>query len=97
MAGRNGTGPQGLGPMTGRGLGNCSQSVEDPREMTGYKRGTRGRCQRDYGNYGCQRRGNRGFGFGIRRISEEEEREILLQKRALLESQLKDLNQRLEQ
>lgn len=32
MPGTNGTGPRGLGPITGRGTGRCAISVTDPAE-----------------------------------------------------------------
>jgi hypothetical protein len=33
MPARNGTGPSGQGPQTGRGLGNCSPSTSNTREI----------------------------------------------------------------
>jgi hypothetical protein len=58
MPGRNGTGPQGMGPMTGRGMGVCSGN---PQPYTGYGygygRGFGGGFARGMG-YG------RGLGFG---------------------------------
>lgn len=49
MAGRNGTGPLGMGPKTGRGLGRCGTEKFDDRRprRLGYGRG--------YG-LGCNRR-----------------------------------------
>ncbi|SHJ01404.1 hypothetical protein SAMN02745751_01546 [Dethiosulfatibacter aminovorans DSM 17477] len=53
---RDGTGPEGLGPSTGRGLGNCT-SKEGISTPSGY-----------YGGYGLGRRGcGRGLGRGMGR------------------------------
>lgn len=59
MAYRDGTGPEGLGPLTGRGLGNCT-SKEGISTPSGY-----------YYGYGLGRRGGgrgmaRGMGRGCR-------------------------------
>ena len=50
MPGGDGTGPNGEGPMTGRGLGRC-------RDNDSYVGAGR--------NYGYGRYGRRGFGFGF--------------------------------
>ncbi len=52
MPGGDGTGPNGEGPMTGRGLGRC-------RDNDSYVGAGR--------NYGYGRYGRRGFGFGFGR------------------------------
>jgi len=60
MPGRNGTGPAGAGPMTGRGLGFCTEtSGASPRggRFTGAGFGRE--------NYGCGRGHRRGLGRGI--------------------------------
>ncbi|MDD2288789.1 MAG: DUF5320 domain-containing protein [Bacteroidales bacterium] len=42
MAGRNGTGPLGMGPLTGRGLGPCGRGYfANRRPRVGYGRGLR--------------------------------------------------------
>lgn len=55
MPGRNKTGPQGQGPLTGRGMGNCSSNESSPNEnfagtgrgfLSGFGRG------RGFGNQG---------------------------------------------
>jgi len=61
MPGMNGTGPEGMGPQTGRGMGNCSSGVnvndnQIPRRGMGQRFG----CGRGRGGRG---RG-RGFGMG---------------------------------
>ena len=53
MPGRNGTGPEGMGAMTGRGLGNCSSN--NTGENTNTARG----------GMGMRRGGGRGMGRGM--------------------------------
>lgn len=58
MPGGDGTGPAGLGPRTGRGLGNCAPTTEATKTAFGFGRGLgRGRG-RGFG---------RGLGFGFRK------------------------------
>lgn len=52
MPGFDGTGPMGVGPTTGRGLGPCNNNSN---AVTGYARGMR-----------CGRGMGRGRGFGLR-------------------------------
>lgn len=59
MAGRNGTGPNGTGPMMGRGMGNCNGSV-DTEKVNGFGFGRGTGSGRRFGN-GC------GFGPGFGR------------------------------
>ncbi|MEA3378230.1 MAG: DUF5320 domain-containing protein, partial [Nanoarchaeota archaeon] len=63
MPNRNKTGPNGDGPRTGRGLGDClDKKVENsPRRGRGFGRG-RGRCQRYWDNSDEEPRFGRGFG-----------------------------------
>lgn len=56
MPGGDGTGPAGLGPRTGRGLGNCAPTAETPKAFFG----------RGFGR-GRGRGFGRGLGFGLRR------------------------------
>jgi hypothetical protein len=64
MPGRNRTGPQGWGPMTGRGLGSCSDAMASDTGLQGRGRGGGARGQRyrfqAMGATGC-RRGNQRF------------------------------------
>lgn len=68
MPGFDGTGPEGRGPRTGRGLGKCNPENTDPRtdvmddDMPPYGRG-RG-YGRGYGRGAAGRGRGRGFGFG---------------------------------
>lgn len=54
----NGTGPKGKGPLTGRGLGTCSESIGHwrSRRPYGWRRGL-----------GCGLGFRRGFGFRLGR------------------------------
>ncbi|MBT4192244.1 MAG: DUF5320 domain-containing protein [Candidatus Diapherotrites archaeon] len=57
MPGRDGTGPNGKGPMTGRKLGPCNKDAKaEPIEL---ERG-----------FGCRR--GRGSGFGYRQVQTEQ-------------------------
>lgn len=60
MPGRDQTGPQGQGPLTGRGLGFCG-GAERPRLAAV---GSRGVGSRGQGRRGAGRRGGRGGGGG---------------------------------
>ena len=62
MPGFNQTGPQGAGPMTGRGQGACGN-----RNMTGAGAGTGTAYGAGYGGRGCGRGfgGRRGMGRGF--------------------------------
>lgn len=64
MPGFNQTGPQGAGPMTGRGQGGCgNRNMTEAGAGTGYGAGYGGRgCGRGFG-------GGRGMGRGIGRGS----------------------------
>ena len=69
MPGFDGTGPQGQGPLTGRGMGPCPGQQASPRGRFGLRRGSgRGR-----GRFGCPW----SFGFGRSTISLEEEEKAL--------------------
>jgi len=61
------TGPQGVGPMTGRRMGNC---VEEGERGFGFGRGFFGRGTRSGGGFG------RGFGFFERNVNPGNEQVI---------------------
>ena len=102
MPSGNRTGPQGLGPLTGRGLGNCSGNIS-PNSTTngrgfGYARG---------GGRGFGRGGGRGFGGGYDRgggwgyryppvITPEEQTRNLENEKTFLEMRLKEVQAELE-
>ncbi len=67
MPGRNRTGPQGSGPMTGRGLGSCSDAMASDTGLQGRGRGGAGRGHRYWfratGVTGWQRGNQRSAGM----------------------------------
>lgn len=71
----NGTGPRGLGPMTGRGLGYCAMrfpSLLLNRTGAAVASVATGAARRFFGygrglGYGLGRGLGRGYGFGLRR------------------------------
>jgi hypothetical protein len=97
MPGRNRTGPEGMGPMTGRGLGYCSgYSIPggvNPTFGRGYDLGF------GYRGGGGPYRGRPWFGYGygtpFMGITRKQEREILQEQAAYLEDALKDIKQRI--
>lgn len=89
MPNRNGTGPMGLGPMTGRGLGLCTEAIAK-KSVRRLERGLAsvGRC-----GYG------RGFGRGYaanRGFSKTEEEEMLRRERNVLQERLENIDKQLE-
>lgn len=95
MPGRDGTGPSGLGSMTGRGRG-----INNSKFIVGVS--SQDRC---YGNYGCQRGFRRQFyatgvpGYRRNNISENrtsvDEKTLLTNQETILENQLKIVKVRL--
>ncbi len=71
MPGFDGTGPQGRGPMTGKGMGFCilKESKDKPSQIEGFV-GIQGRPVNQYGYgltlYGRGFRWNIGCGLGFR-------------------------------
>ena len=104
MPGGNGTGPQGRGPLTGRGMGNCSGN--NPPNSTAYGRGYG--TGRGFGaGRGMGRGMGRGFGGGYNRgygwryqmpvqITPEEQARNLENEKNFLELRLKDVQTELE-
>ncbi len=100
MPRRDGTGPLGMGPMTGRGLGNCSASAVMPAE--GFAK-----------MFGFGRRAGRGFGcgfgrgFGFRRngffgsdgfsVTPDEELSVLKNQENVIENTLKNIKERISE
>ena len=84
----NGTGPNGEGPLTGRGLGQCNTSTENQNGTFSL-------------SYGCgrQNRGkfcfnNRGFRFNV---PNDNEKEYLTQQASILEGQLQKIKNRINE
>jgi hypothetical protein len=88
MPGRDGTGPMGQGPMTGRGLGFCTGV-----NAVGYgaRFGLGLACRRGFG------RGiGRGLGFLVNEASPETQKELLQQQKELLQNRLEVIEKQLE-
>ena len=93
MPRRDGTGPIGMGAMTGRGLGFCNGDIENRN------------LGRGFGGYGCQRGYNRQFAqIGIpgylrngypQTIQDSEEKAFLVMQEKRLENQLNSVKERL--
>lgn len=87
MARRDGTGPLGRGPLSGRGLGPCGEgysSYRRPRFGLGYGRGY-GRGLGNYGYYGQ-------YPYEPYPVDESTERAYMQEEKAILEARLKELN-----
>lgn len=105
MPGRDGSGPAGMGPLTGRGLGNCISYglpiVAGALMGFGFGRG-RGRGQ-GFGNRNFAQRnfGWRnfipGFGAGYNEPSKQEELSYLKEEASLAENALSDIKQRISE
>ena len=89
MPRRDGTGPMGLGSMTGRGLGNCEGSKEEATLGMGYGFGR-----------ACRRGMGRGAGRGMlinqnpsktQKEWLEEQKEFLEKRLEVIDKELKDL------
>ena len=98
MPGRNGTGPLGMGPLTGRGLGPCGGgyfSYRRPRLglRYGYGRGFGrgyGRGLGYYGYYGP-------YPYEPYPVDESIERAFIEEEKAILEARLKGINEILDE
>lgn len=86
----DGTGPEGRGAMTGRGLGPCGGG----NAVRGGGLGRRGRGNRPL----CGRGYGRGFGrgFGMNEVSAENRKQRLEEHKALLQEELNAINQELD-
>lgn len=95
MAGRDRTGPQGAGPMTGRGLGLCNPNNEGT--VVGLGRGAG--LGRGYGRgVGLGRGGRgRGRGLGFYQADTRTQKEILTEEKQILEDRLNLVNDNLEE
>ena len=77
MPGRNGTGPMGYGPLTGRGLGPCGGKMAHRGNFYGRRMG--GGFGRNFGGAGYYSPAN---------LTAEEQKELLGERKAYLESEL---------
>lgn len=95
MARRDGTGPAGQGPMTGRGLGFCTGAIAGDRRF-GLGRGIRRGLGVGVGLgllVGCGRRLGRCFMEESEQLSDKD---VLTEQKELLEKRLDTVNNRLE-
>lgn len=96
MPGRDGTGPMGVGKMSGRGLGACSDAKTGSDVNVagaGFGRG----CRCGFGR--GQARGNgRGFGRGngYNRTPSASQKEVLEEQQALLQNRLEMIQKQLD-
>lgn len=92
MPGRDGTGPMGAGPRTGRGLGPCGGVNRGAAGMgRGWGGGRRG-WRHVFNATGLPRWARRGFAP----LTPEEKQEALKDEAARLQTQLDEVNQRLQ-
>lgn len=90
MPKRDGTGPIGVGTMTGRGLGICT----DPNAVK-YEAG----LGMGLGlGFACRRGFGRGFdrGFAINQTSSKTQKELLNEKKTMLQDRLEAIDKQLE-
>ena len=90
------TGPDGMGPRTGRGLGYCN-GYEGPGFSAGSPGGGRG-----FGRGFGRGRGFRGRSFFPepaypQRLTKEEEKKMLEDEKNMIEKELNDIKKRLEE
>lgn len=93
----NGAGPQGAGPMTGRGMGNCNNAnANAPMYGRAFGFGK----SRGFGRGQC-----RGFGFAgnyganyytAAEITPEQQKDMLNQDKAFLENELKRIDEQID-
>lgn len=103
MPGYDGTGPRGMGPMTGRGLGYCAV----PGAARGFGVGRGGWFRRPFGAFGWGRGagiGRVGYGWGgwdappsVPPRTKEQELEALRQQARLIEEDLEGIRQRIDE
>lgn len=91
MARRDGTGPLGRGPLTGRGFGVCNENrMTSARQGRGAGLELGQRCGRGFGQ-------GQGRGFGIaRQYNENTSEELLIEQKEILEDRLRVINEELE-
>jgi len=82
MPRRDGTGPMGVGTMTGRGFGICA---DGNGKGLGFK---------NRGSYGCKR--GFGGGFANNNATEPAAEELLVEQKNFLEKKLEFINKQLE-
>lgn len=92
MPGFDGTGPMGMGVMTGGGRGFCAVSVDTDR---GYVLRSRGFSRKGFGR-GCRNRAYYAGAFPVNIQNRDEERSLLKEQEALLQTDLAEVQARLK-
>jgi len=88
MPGMDGTGPMGIGPMTGKGLGICT-NTNAARYGAGFGMGLGFFCRRGFGS-------GIGRGFAVSPISSKTQKELLLEQKNLLQQRIQVIDEQLE-
>ena len=97
MPRRDGTGPMGMGQMTGRGLGFCGNGFYGRRNCYGMGFGRRGFGPGYGAGYGYGPGYSEGYGFGPGYFRQDiTEKEFLKNQKEFLESQIKLIERELE-
>lgn len=101
MPRRDGTGPMGMGPMTGRGMGYCAGYAMPEFANAGYGMGRgRGFRRMFQGLPGCGRHGAYPYGYapyayqGV--APDKDEKEVLQNHADFLEKQLNEVRERIK-
>lgn len=95
----DGTGPQGMGSMTGRGLGNCTGTVDINSNYFGAGRGIIRGIGRGFRKGVGMCIGRSGYGFrngGYNNIPEINEKDYLDQRKKELEQELAEIQRKME-
>jgi hypothetical protein len=96
MPRRDGTGPMGAGPMTGRGLGFCTgaNALKYGAGLAAIGLGIGFACRRGFGR-GLGRGFGRGMGF-FNQTSEKTQKELLNEEKTILQNRLEVIEKELE-
>ncbi|MFC1894715.1 DUF5320 domain-containing protein [Candidatus Dependentiae bacterium] len=96
----DGKGPNGLGPMTGKGLGPCNQNNNNTINQPGRSQNCRlGFGQRRFGRGGCGLGLGRGCGYNFdaqQNIDNKTEINMIKNKEEILKQELKNIQEQLK-
>ena len=96
MPGRNGTGPRGMGQMTGRGMGNCAGNGAGRGFGNGFSAGQGRGCGYGFGGRGMGMGMNMGAGYAAQMpVTPIAEKEMLTAQAEYLSQELEGLKKRL--
>jgi len=90
MPGRDGTGPMGTGPMSGRGMGHCGPYERQVHAWAGRRRLWGRGMGPGFGR-------GRWCGFGPPALTKAEEEELLQQRKQWLAAEMRQIEQRLQE